>query len=59
MWIRDLEWCPIKLGWLGKSFLGQKKFSWSNSNFTVVTPTFSKDEYLNSYFQNRSESSEI
>ena len=27
-WIRDLEWCPIK------AVLGQKKFSWSNSNFT-------------------------
>ena len=58
MWIRDLGVVSNK-GWLGKSFLGQKKFSWSNSNFTVLTPTFFKDEYLNSYFQNPRESSEI
>ena len=32
-WIRDLEWCPIEAVLDGSS-LGQKKFSWSNSNFT-------------------------
>ena len=33
------------------------KFSWSNSNFPVLTPTFSKDGFLNSCFQNPNESS--
>ena len=37
------------------SSLGQKKFSWSNSNFSFDS-TFSKDEFLNSCFQNSSES---
>ena len=35
----------------------REKFSWLNSNFTVLTPNFSKDEVLNSCFQNPSESS--
>ena len=35
----------------------REKFSWSNSNFQVLTPTFSKDEFLSSCFQNPSESS--
>ena len=49
-WIRDLEWCPIKAV-LGGSSLGEKKFSWSNSNFTQFDSTFSKDEFLNSWLE--------
>ena len=26
----------------------REKFSWLNSNLTILTPTFSKDEFLNS-----------
>ena len=58
-WIRDLEWCPIKAVLGRRVFLVKRSFlgSWSNSNLTVLTTTFSKDEFLNSYFQNPSESS--
>ena len=31
----------------------------SNSNFTILTPTFSRDGFYNSCFQNPSENSDI
>ena len=34
-------------------------FSWSNSNFSILTPTFSRDGFYESYFQNPSESSAV
>ena len=50
-WIRDLEWCPIKAVLLVKrSFLCQTPTSHGFDS------TFSKDEFLNSCFQNSRES---
>ena len=45
----------IKFSYLAKN----SKFSRSNSYFAILTPTFLRDGFLNSYFQNPSENSEI
>ena len=40
------------------SYLAEKsKFSRSNSYFSILTPTFLRDGFLNSYIQNPSENS--
>ena len=40
------------------SYLAENsKFSRSNSYFSILTPTFLRDGFLNSYFQNPSENS--
>ena len=44
----------IKFSYLAEN----SKFSRSNSYFSVLTPTFLRDGFLNSYFQNPSENSE-
>ena len=44
----------IKFSYLAKN----SKFSRSNSYFLILTPTFLRDGFLNSYFQNPSENSE-
>ena len=43
----------IKFSYLAKN----SKFSRSNSYFLILTPTFLRDGFLNSYFQNPSENS--
>ena len=43
----------IKFSYLAKN----SKFSRSNSYFSILTPTFLRDGFLNSYFQNPSENS--
>ena len=45
----------IKFSYLAKN----SKFSRSNSYFLILTPTFLRDGFLNSYFQNPSENSAI
>ena len=44
----------IKFSYLAEN----SKFSRSNSYFSILTPTFLRDGFLNSYFQNPSENSE-
>ena len=42
------------------SYLAENsKFSRSNSYFSILTPTFLRDGFLNSYFQNPSENSAV
>ena len=43
----------IKFSYLAEN----SKFSRSNSYFSILTPTFLRDGFLNSYFQNPSENS--
>ena len=43
----------IKFSYLAEN----SKFSWSNSYFSILTPTFLRDGFLNSCFQNPSENS--
>ena len=43
----------IKFSYLAEN----SKFSRSNSNFSILTPTFLRDGFLNSCFQNPSENS--
>ena len=45
----------IKFSYLAEN----SKFSRSNSYFSILTPTFLRDGFLNSYFQNPSENSDI
>ena len=45
----------IKFSYLAEN----SKFSRSNSYFLILTPTFLRDGFLNSYFQNPSENSGI
>ena len=45
----------IKFSYLAKN----SKFSRSNSCFLILTPTFLRDGFLNSYFQNPSENSDV
>ena len=45
----------IKFSYLAEN----SKFSRSNSYFSILTPTFLRDGFLNSCFQNPSENSEI
>ena len=44
----------FKFSYLAKN----SKFSRSNSYFLILTPTFLRDGFLNSYFQNPSENSD-
>ena len=44
----------IKFSYLAEN----SNFSRSNSYFSILTPTFLRDGFLNSYFQNPSENSE-
>ena len=44
----------FKFSYLAKN----SKFSRSNSYFLILTPTFLRDVFLNSYFQNPSENSD-
>ena len=45
----------IKFSYLAEN----SKFSRSNSYFSILTPTFLRDGFLNSCFQNPSENSEV
>ena len=45
----------FKFSYLAKN----SKFSRSNSYFLILTPTFLRDGFLNSYFQNPSENSGV
>ena len=45
----------IKFSYLAEN----SKFSWSNSYFSILTPIFLRDGFLNSCFQNPSENSVI
>ena len=45
----------IKFSYLAEN----SKFSRSNSYFSILTPTFLRDGFLNSCFQNPSENSEL
>ena len=45
----------IKFSYLAEN----SKFSRSNSYFSILTPTFLRDGFLNSCFQNSSENSDI